>query len=69
MMAAILKYRMPFDETQIDIIVNASLPETKEISESCEAILKEISAVIDGQVVQEDDIFYVVKKDGRKIDG
>ena len=62
------KYRMPFDETQIDIIVNASLPETREISESCEAILKEISAVIDGQVVQEDDTFYVVKKDGRKID-
>lgn len=69
MMAAILKYRMPFDETQIDIIVNAYLPKTREISESCEAILKEISAVIDGQVVQEDDTFYVVKKDGRKIDG
>ena len=69
MMATILKYRMPFDETQIDIIVNASFLETREISESCEAILKEISAVIDGQVVQEDDTFYVVKKDGRKIDG
>lgn len=69
MIVAILKYRMPFDETQIDIIVNASFPEIREISESCEAILKEISAVIDGQVVQEDDTFYVVKKDGRKIDG
>lgn len=68
-MAAILKYCMPFDETQIDIIVNASLLQTREISESCEAILKEISTVIDGQVVQEDDTFYVVKKDGRKIDG
>jgi len=62
------KYNMPFDGTQIDIIVNASLPETREISESCKAILKEISDAIDGTVTQEDDIFYVIKNDGRKID-
>mgnify|MGYP000248295470 CR=1 FL=1 len=36
------KYNMPFDETQIDIIVNASLPETKKVSQSCEIILKEM---------------------------
>ena len=62
------KYNMPFDETQIDIIVNASLPETKKVSKSCEIILKEISDVINGKVVQEDDTFYIVKNDGRKID-
>lgn len=62
------KYNMPFDETQIDIIVNASLPETKKVSQSCEIILKEISEVINGKVVQEDDTFYIVKNDGRKID-
>ena len=62
------KYNMPFDETQIDIIVNASLPETKKVSQSCEIILKEISDVINGKVVQEDDTFYIVKNDGRKID-
>lgn len=62
------KYNMPFDGTQIDIIVNASLPETREIPEACKAILKEISEVIDGTVVQEDDTFYVLKNDGRKID-
>ena len=62
------KYSMPFDGTQIDIIVNASLPETREIPESCKAVLKEISNVIDGIVMQEDDVFYVIKNDGRKID-
>lgn len=62
------KYSMPFDGTQVDIIVNASLPETREIPESCKVILNEISDVIDGTVIQEDDTFYVVKKDGRKID-
>ena len=62
------KYNMPFDETQIDIIVNASLPETRKVSQSCEIILKEISEVINGKVVQEDDTFYIVKNDGRKID-
>ena len=62
------KYTMPFDGTQIDIVVNASLPETREIPESCKAILDELSAAIDGTVIQEDDVFYVLKKDGRKID-
>lgn len=62
------KYSMPFDGTQLDIIVNASLPETREIPESCKAILNEISAAIDGTVIQEDDVFYVIKNDGRKID-
>lgn len=62
------KYSMPFDGTQVDIIVNASLPETREIPESCREVLKEISDVIDGTVVQEDDVFYVIKNDGRKID-
>lgn len=61
------KYNMPFDETQIDIIVNASLPETKKVSQSCEIILKEISDVINGKVVQEDDTFYIVKNECRKI--
>ncbi|MDE6889246.1 MAG: ATP-binding protein, partial [Eubacterium sp.] len=62
------KYNMPFDGTQIDIIVNASLPETREVPVSCQSLLKEISDVIDGTVVQEDDVFYVIKNDGRKVD-
>lgn len=62
------KYKMPFDGTQVDIIVNASLPESRNVPEYMQAILDQISDVIDGEVIQEDDTFYVVKRDGRKID-
>lgn len=62
------KYNMPFDGTQIDIIVNASLPETREISPAMTGVLEKISNVIDGTVIQEDDTFYVMKNDGRKVD-
>lgn len=62
------KYKLPFDGTQIDIIVNASLPEAREIPLYMEKILEKISNVIDGRIVLEDDIFYVLKSDGRKVD-
>ena len=58
---------MPFDQTQVDIIVNASLPEAREMPAYLQTILDKISIVIDGEVIQEDDEFYVLKKDGRKI--
>ncbi len=62
------KYKLPFDATQIDVIVNASLPETREIPSNLEGILEKISKAIDGTVVMEDDTFYVVKSDGKKIE-
>lgn len=62
------KFDMPFDKTYVDIITNAELPESKEISEINKKILKILSKVIDGEVVCEYDIFYVIKKDGSKID-
>ena len=62
------KYKLPFDDTQIDIIVNASLPEIREIPSNVEGILEKISKAIDGTVVMEDDTFYVVKSDGKKIE-
>lgn len=62
------KFKMPFDGTQVDIIVNASLPEARTLPEYMGNILAEISNAIDGEVVHEDDSFYVIKKDGRKID-
>lgn len=62
------KYEMPFDATQIDIIANAELPETREISKLNEKLLNCISQVINGEVVYENDTFYIVKKDGRKIE-
>ncbi len=62
------KFKMPFDGTQVDIIVNASLPEARNLPEYMDRILDQISKAIDGKVVHEDDAFYVVKEDGRKID-
>lgn len=62
------KYKLPFDGTQIDIIVNASLPETREIPAHMRLILDKISSVIDGEVIMEDDTFYVLKSDGRRVD-
>lgn len=62
------KYSMPFDGTQVDIIVNASLPETKAFSPIMGKTLEKLSGIIDGRVVQKDDIFYVEKKDGRLVD-
>ena len=62
------KYNMPFDATQIDIIVNASLPETRKIPSVMNGILDKISAVIDGTVIMENDSFYVLKKNGQKVD-
>ena len=61
------KYNMPFDGTQIDIIVNASLPETREIPFAMSKILDKLSAVIDGTVILENDSFYVLKKTVRKL--
>lgn len=62
------KYRLPFDETQVDIIVNASLPEVREVPDYFTDILKHISKAIDGTIVNEDDRFYVLKENGEKID-
>lgn len=61
------KYQIPFDQTQVDIIVNASLPEAREVPSYMITVLEKISTVIDGEVIQEDDEFYVLKKDGRKL--
>lgn len=62
------KYDMPFDKTYIDIITNAELPETREVSELNKKLLEIISRVIDGEVVYENDTFYVVKTNGMKIE-
>lgn len=62
------KFKMPFDGTQIDIIVNASLPEARTLPNYMNVILEQISSAIDGSVIQENDIFYIAKKDGRKIE-
>lgn len=62
------KYEMPFDTTQIDIIVNAELPETREVSSLNKDLMDTISKIIDGKVIYENDTFYVVKSNGMKLE-
>lgn len=62
------KYKIPFDKTYIDIIVNAELPEARETSKLNEALLHTISTVIGGEVLYENGAFYIVKIDGQKIE-
>ncbi len=61
------KYHLPFDGTQVDIVVNASLPEAKKIPDYMEAILERISNAIGGTVIMEDGKFFVRKRNGAKI--
>lgn len=62
------KYKLPFDGTQMDIIINASLPEVWELPDYMEPVLSKISSVIDGIVTMENDIFYILKNNGMKIE-
>jgi predicted ATPase len=62
------KYDIPFDKTYVDILTNAELPETREISKLNESLLHIISKVIDGKIVHENGTFYVMKTDGNKIE-
>lgn len=62
------KYDLPFETVQIDIIQNAQLPETRKPADYEKKLLKIISEVIDGEVVYENEKFFVRKKDGFKID-
>ncbi|MER1999079.1 MAG: AAA family ATPase [Lysinibacillus sp.] len=62
------KYKIPFDKTYIDIIVNAELPEARETSDLNKALLESISKVIGGKVLHENGIFYIVKTGGSKIE-
>ena len=62
------KYKIPFDKTYIDIIVNAELPEARETSDLNNALLTTISNVIGGKVLHENGTFYIVKNNGNKIE-
>ena len=62
------KYKIPFDPTEVDIITNAELPETREMSKLNKSMIDKISNIIDGEVVYENDTFYILKKDGFKVE-
>ena len=62
------KYKLPYDKTEIDIISNAELPETLEISPLEQTILDKIGDIIEGEVVYEDDTFYIKKRNGLSVE-
>ena len=68
LLAMAQKYGVPFDGTQIDILVNAQLWETKEINDRNQKILNMLGKAIDGEVVYENDMFYIIKNNGSKIE-
>jgi len=59
--------RMPFDQTQIDILSKASIPETNDITPNAEKVIDRIKAIIGGNVVYENDTFYIIKESGEKV--
>lgn len=62
------RFNIPFDKTQVDIVANASLPEARALSKNMLQVCDKISSAIDGTVVQENDTFYVQRKNGCRIE-
>ncbi|OON98456.1 MAG: hypothetical protein ATN35_04810 [Epulopiscium sp. Nele67-Bin004] len=61
-------YNMPFDKTYYDIISRALLPTLKEISPEAQEILKSIEKIIGGQVIVENEVFYLKKTNCKPIE-
>ena len=61
------EYDIPFDDTQIDIIKKARLNATRELKPLAKKLLSTVSKIIDGEVLYENDTFYIVKNNGAKI--
>jgi len=59
---------IPFDRTLIDIIAKAELGESKKVSDLNKNILETLSDVIDGKVIYENDTFFILKKNGLKVE-
>ena len=62
------KYELPFDQTYIDIVTNAELPEVKNISKISGKIISKIEDIIDGKLIYENNTFYIEKRNTKKLD-
>ena len=58
--------QLPFDKTYIDILSKAQLPVTRDITHVAGSVIDKIKKIIGGEVVYENDIFYVVNDVGEK---
>lgn len=61
------KFEMPFDKSHYDIISKSLLPRLKNVPEIGKNILPKLEDMMDGTVVVENDVFYVKKSAGDKI--
>ena len=61
-------YVMDFDTTQIDVLRIAQRPITRELKPNCKNIIGKITNVIDGEVQFDGDRFFVIKKNGLKVE-
>jgi AAA15 family ATPase/GTPase len=59
--------KISFDKTQIDILSKAELGETHEITPNASKLLNKIKSVILGEVIYENDTFFILKTDGQKV--
>jgi predicted ATP-dependent endonuclease of OLD family len=62
------KRMVPFDKTLYDIIENALMPNLREAPQEQQKILDIASKVIDGEVIVEDEVFYVLKNNDKKVE-
>ena len=58
---------LPFDVTYVDILSKAGLPATRNVTLIATKVLDQIKAVIGGEVVYENDIFYMQRESGEKM--
>jgi AAA15 family ATPase/GTPase len=55
------KREISFDKTYIDIVTNAELPEMREVIPLVQKLADKISKIIDGEVIYEQDTFFIKK--------
>ncbi|MDR2897300.1 MAG: AAA family ATPase [Spirochaetaceae bacterium] len=58
--------RLPFDGTEVDILSKAERSETREITPNAVLVLDKIKKIIGGEVVYENDSFFVIKEGNKK---
>ncbi|NLL18835.1 MAG: AAA family ATPase, partial [Clostridia bacterium] len=60
--------KIPFDKTLIDIVAKTQLGQAKKQSPVKEKLMRELSQVIGGTVGLEQDVFYIIKETGLKVE-
>ena len=61
-------YVMDFDAVHLDSIKNARRPITRSLKQNCSKVIGKLSSVIDGEVLYENDRFFIKKSSGLKVD-